>query len=169
MKYKYGQLSLPSLLADTSSNYTGIWNITSIPATPRSQLVANVPKTASYLITVTSRGIGLELSRALAAKPASEVSIVFAAYRTKTAALEELVSSSAGRVEAVPMDATSEGSIKKAAGLVERSLAGKGLDVLVNNAGQMPLTPGGIQTMGVVLRVTSLENPLADDMTKTIS
>ncbi|KAL6869766.1 hypothetical protein ACO1O0_001095 [Amphichorda felina] len=81
------------------------------------------------------RGIGLEPPSALAAKPASEGSIVFAAYSTKKAALEELVSSSAGRVEAVPMDVSSERSIQQAAGLVERSLARRGLDVLVNNAG----------------------------------
>lgn len=102
---------------------------------------------ASYLITGSGRGIGLELCRALAAKPASEVSIVFATYRTNTDALEKLVSSSLGRVEAVPMDVSSEESIKQGASQIEKSLAGKGLDVLVNNAGCMPFSPNGIHTM----------------------
>jgi NAD(P)-dependent dehydrogenase (short-subunit alcohol dehydrogenase family) len=104
---------------------------------------------ASYLITGASRGIGLALSEALAAKPSSEVSVVFAAYRTFTDELKQLVSKSNGRVEAVPMDVVQEDQAKKAAAHVEKALDGKGLDVLVNNAGVVPITPGGIVGMWV--------------------
>lgn len=102
---------------------------------------------ASYLVTGTSRGIGLALCEALAAKPASEVSVVFAAYRTYTDGLKQLVAKSDGRIKAVAMDVTDEAQIKDAAMLVEKALDNKGLDVLINNAGVAPLTPGGIATM----------------------
>lgn len=102
---------------------------------------------ASYFITGASRGIGLALSGALAAKPASEVSVVFAAYRTNTEELQKLVSSSQGRVQAVQLDVASDESAKKAASQVEESLSGKGLDVLINNAGVSTFAPDGIQTM----------------------
>lgn len=104
---------------------------------------------ASYLITGTSRGIGLALCEALAAKPSSEVSVVFAAYRTYTDDLKHLVAKSNGRIEAVAMDVTDEAQIKEAAVHVEKALKTKGLDVLINNAGVAPLTPGGITTMYV--------------------
>ncbi|KAM5378551.1 hypothetical protein ACJZ2D_004505 [Fusarium nematophilum] len=102
---------------------------------------------ASYLISGASRGIGLGICAALAAKPASEVSIVFAAVRTETDAVKQLVSEFPDRVALVPMDAASEDSVRKAAGLVEESLDGKGLDVVMNVAGVMPFTPEGVQAM----------------------
>lgn len=102
---------------------------------------------ASYLITGASRGIGLAICESLAAKPSSEVSIVFAAYRTYTDDLKQLVSKSNGRVEALPMSVDTEDEIKKAVVHVEKTLNGKGLDVLVNNAGVLPVTPGGITQM----------------------
>lgn len=102
---------------------------------------------ASYLVTGASRGIGLGIASVLASKPASEVSIVFAAARTETDALKQLIANSAGRVELVHMDVTSEESIKEAASKVDQSLNGNGLDVLINNAGVLNLTPDGIETM----------------------
>lgn len=102
---------------------------------------------ASYLITGTSRGIGLKLAEILAAKPASEVSVIFAATRTETDALKQLAAKSAGHVEIVSIDVTSEESVKQAVSKVEQSLGGKGLDVLINNAGIMNSTPNGIETM----------------------
>ncbi|POR36187.1 Putative short chain oxidoreductase [Tolypocladium paradoxum] len=102
---------------------------------------------ASYLVTGASRGLGLGLCAALAAKPAAEVSVVYAAMRTETDALKQLVAKSPGRVELVAMDVTSEPSVGRAAGEVERSLGGKGLDVVVNAAGVMTVTPDGIETM----------------------
>jgi NAD(P)-dependent dehydrogenase (short-subunit alcohol dehydrogenase family) len=102
---------------------------------------------ASYLITGASRGLGLGLCTTLAARPASEVSVVFAAARTITDALKDLASRSNGRVEIVPVDVTKEEDVKKAVAQVEQSLNGKGLDVLFNNAGVMNWTFAGIQHM----------------------
>ncbi|KAB2576424.1 C-factor [Lasiodiplodia theobromae] len=102
---------------------------------------------ASYLITGSSRGIGFAVASFLAAKPATEISKVFASARSESDGLKELIAKSDGRVEYVQLDVTSPESAKKAAGQVEQSLNGKGLDVLINNAGAMVFTPGGIQTM----------------------
>lgn len=102
---------------------------------------------ASYLITGSSRGIGFAVASFLAAKPATEISKVFASARSESAGLKELVAKSDGRVEYVQLDVTSEESARKAARQVEQSLNGKGLDVLINNAGAMTFIPGGIQTM----------------------
>ncbi|KAF2136705.1 uncharacterized protein K452DRAFT_292218 [Aplosporella prunicola CBS 121167] len=102
---------------------------------------------SSYFITGSSRGLGLTLARQLAAKPASEVSKVFASARSETEPLKNLVAENNGRVEFVQLDVTSEESAKKAASTVEQSLGEKGLDVLINNAGVMPSTKGGVINM----------------------
>ncbi|GAQ44828.1 SDR family oxidoreductase [Aspergillus tubingensis] len=102
---------------------------------------------ASYMITGASRGIGLATARTLASKPASEVSVIFAAARTQTDDLKRLVAQSPGRVHHVSMDVESKNSIRTAVGTVESVLLGKGLDVLINNAGIMPSTRGGIENM----------------------
>jgi NAD(P)-dependent dehydrogenase (short-subunit alcohol dehydrogenase family) len=102
---------------------------------------------ASYLITGASRGIGLALTEILAGKPATDVSIVFAAARTETDSVKTLIAKHAGRIELIPIDVTSADAVKKAATKVEQSLGGKGLDVLINNAGIMNHTPKGVQTM----------------------
>ncbi|KAL8905847.1 MAG: hypothetical protein Q9171_006513 [Xanthocarpia ochracea] len=92
---------------------------------------------ASYLITGASRGFGLALVHELAALPASDVAKIFATARGDAPALTELVKKSPSRVVFVQLDVTSESSIKKAAAEVEAILAGKGLDVLINNAGNL--------------------------------
>ncbi|KAL0263381.1 hypothetical protein SLS55_002361 [Diplodia seriata] len=102
---------------------------------------------ASYLITGSSRGLGLAIAGLIASKPSSEVSKVFASARSETDGIKKLVSESNGRVEFVQLDVTSEESAKKAASTVEQSLGGKGLDVIINNAGVMNYTPNGIETM----------------------
>lgn len=102
---------------------------------------------ASYLITGSSRGLGLAIAGLIASKPSSEVSKVFASARSETDGIKKLVSESNGRVEFVQLDVTSEESAKKAASTVEQSLGGKGLDVIINNVGVMNYTPNGIETM----------------------
>ena len=102
---------------------------------------------ASYLITGSSRGLGLAMAAQLAVLLSSEVNTIFATGRSESSALKKLVDSSAGRVIFVQLETTSEASIKQAVAQVEQALAGKGLDVLVNNAGIMGVSPDGIATM----------------------
>lgn len=102
---------------------------------------------ASYFITGASRGLGLDLVRALVNKPVSEVSIVYAAARTRTEGLEKLSSDARGRVEIVHLDVESEESVKAAASLVEHSRGPQGLGVLINVAGIMTHFPEGVTTM----------------------
>ncbi|UNI21105.1 hypothetical protein JDV02_007123 [Purpureocillium takamizusanense] len=107
---------------------------------------------AAYFVTGASRGLGLGICTALAARPPSEVSVVFAAVRTETDALRRLVAGSAGRVQAVSVDVTSESAVRDAAARVGRALEGsspsRGLDVVVNVAGVMDFVPqGGIENM----------------------
>jgi NAD(P)-dependent dehydrogenase (short-subunit alcohol dehydrogenase family) len=107
---------------------------------------------ASYLVTGSSRGIGLGYITVLARKDVSEVSKIFAAARSENAALRKLISESAGRIEYIPLEVTSEQSAKEAAERVEKSLGGKGLDVLINNAGVPSHTEGGLENMFVAFK-----------------
>lgn len=103
---------------------------------------------ASYLVTGTGRGVGLELVTQLLALPSSQVSTVFATTRSSpTTALQNLIDKSNGRLVHIPLLVTDKSSIEKAVGLTEQKLDGKGLDVVVNNAGIQPFTPDGIQNM----------------------
>lgn len=90
---------------------------------------------ASYLVTGSTRGIGFQVVTFLASKPTSGVSKIFAAARKENEALKKLIETSSGRVEFVPLEVTSQESVKAAVSSVEASLNGKGLDVLINNAG----------------------------------
>lgn len=107
---------------------------------------------ASYLVTGSSRGIGLAYIQALARKDVSEVSKIFAAARTQSAALKAVVDEAGGRIEFVALEVTSDESAREAATQVEKSLGGKGLDVLINNAGVGSYTEGGIENMCVFAR-----------------
>jgi len=100
---------------------------------------------SSYLITGCSRGLGLELATQLASS--SEVSTIFATARKESPALKELIQKSNGRVVLIRLEATDAASIKQAVTDVEKALGGKGLDVLINNAGIMDYTPKGASTM----------------------
>lgn len=88
---------------------------------------------ASYLITGSSRGIGLGVTKLLASLP--DVGIVFATARSLSQALQDVIASSGGRVYFVSLEVTKEDSIAAAVREVTEKLAGKGLDVLINNAG----------------------------------
>lgn len=114
---------------------------------------------SSYLITGSSRGIGLNLATQIASFPASEVSIVFATARSMTPALKFLVDKSAGKVVYLQLETTDEASVKAAASQAEKILAAsglKGLDVLVNNAGVMPATPKGVAAMNDLSEVLTI-------------
>jgi NAD(P)-dependent dehydrogenase (short-subunit alcohol dehydrogenase family) len=89
---------------------------------------------ASYLITGSSRGIGLEVTKLLTSS--SDVGIVFATARSLSQPLQDVIASSGGRVYFVSLDVTKEESIAAAVSAVTEKLgAGNGLDVLINNAG----------------------------------
>ena len=104
---------------------------------------------ASYLITGCSRarGLGLALATQLVSLPTSEVGIVFATARSETPPLQTLAKSSSGRLVFIKLDAANQSDVENAVKQVEHALGGKGLDVLINNAGVMPITPDGIQAM----------------------
>lgn len=89
---------------------------------------------ANYLVTGTSRGLGLELIKQLGV--ASSVGTVFATARSSPSpALENAITSSKGRVQFVQLDVTDSASVNAAYKSIEQKLAGKGLDCLINNAG----------------------------------
>jgi NAD(P)-dependent dehydrogenase (short-subunit alcohol dehydrogenase family) len=102
---------------------------------------------ANYLITGCSRGLGLALTTELATLPHSTVGTIFATARNETSSLQALVKSSSGRVVFVKLDTTNESDIAHAVKHVESVLGSRGLDVLINNAGVMPITPGDVQAM----------------------
>ena len=83
---------------------------------------------ASYLVTGTGRGLGLELVTQLLALPSSQVSTVFATTRCKrTDALQKLIDSSKGRLVHVPLVVTDTSSISSAVDLVSKKVGDKGL------------------------------------------
>ena len=89
---------------------------------------------STYLITGTSRGLGLGQLRHLLSKPSSEVDTVYATARTNTAELQEVIKQSAGRAIFVPLDVTLLESVRQAAETVKSDSRFKHLDVLINNA-----------------------------------
>jgi NAD(P)-dependent dehydrogenase (short-subunit alcohol dehydrogenase family) len=103
---------------------------------------------ATYLVTGSSRGLGLALVTELASLPSEQVRTIFATARSSNSTkLKELVKSSAGRVVFVQLDTTDQTSVIEAAKRVETLLENRGLDHLINNAGIMNWTPDGLHTM----------------------
>lgn len=112
---------------------------------------------ASYLVTGSSRGLGLALITRLATLPKTEVGpIIATARQDNSARLKEIESASSGRVHMVNLDVTNESSVKEAVAAVERQLQGKGLDYLINNAGVSDWSPTGLEGMYVGYPVRSL-------------
>lgn len=59
-----------------------------------------------------------------------------------------MIDSSSGRVINIVIDnISSKSSVSKAVQEVEKHLNGNGLDVLINNAGMMPVTPEGMKSL----------------------
>ena len=102
---------------------------------------------AAFLITGSSRGFGLALVRELLSLPATDVGKVIASARGESPDLDELAKSSPGRVVIVKLDVTNQESINQAAAEVEAKLEGKGLDVLINNAGICQYASDGVKSM----------------------
>lgn len=104
---------------------------------------------STVLVTGCSRGLGLHLARVLASSPVSEVSLVLAATRSETPTpnLQELLTTSGGRVRHVTIDIVSSTSIQAAVPVIQALLGEKGLDYLFNNAAVRDPVP-----------VTNLEN-----------
>jgi NAD(P)-dependent dehydrogenase (short-subunit alcohol dehydrogenase family) len=103
---------------------------------------------ASYLVTGSSRGLGLALVSRLASLPAAQVGkIIATARQDNSPQLTEIVKASSGRVELVKLDVTNKSSIQEAAKLAESKLQGKGLDYLINNVGLTDYAPAGLEGM----------------------
>ncbi|KAJ5767807.1 hypothetical protein N7533_000390 [Penicillium manginii] len=103
---------------------------------------------ASFLITGSSRGLGLALATRLASLPSGQVGTIFATARQDNSTqLRELINASSGRIEFVGLDVTDKKSIQEATSLVEHKLQGKGLDYLINNAGAVDWNPAGVEGM----------------------
>ncbi len=107
----------------------------------------------SYLITGTSRGLGLAIVGRLVSLPTSAAEIIFATVRGGKASgeLQRLVSKHPNRIHIVRLDDTrDEASVAAAATEVSRILRSKGkagLDVLINNAGIVVRDHGNIETV----------------------
>lgn len=104
---------------------------------------------ATYLITGSSRGLGLALVSQLLTLPVVQVSSIFTTSRAAQPSLnlKQLIDQSSGRAFYVQLDTTDPTSIKTAAQEVQHQLRGRGLDVLINSAGVQPLTKGGVENM----------------------
>jgi NAD(P)-dependent dehydrogenase (short-subunit alcohol dehydrogenase family) len=85
--------------------------------------------TLKVIVTGASSGIG----RATAVQLARRGHVVFAAARREEA-LADLAAATPG-VQAVGLDVTDEGSVRRAWAKIDASTGGAGVDVLVNNAG----------------------------------
>lgn len=91
---------------------------------------------STYAITGTSKGVGLSLTQHLLTLPSSKVSHIFALSRgAPTPALQSLLSANATRLTHVRCAVNDSASVQQAVEEITSALDGKGLDVLVNNAG----------------------------------
>ena len=95
---------------------------------------------ASYLVTGTSRGLGLAMVTHLATS--SDIEVVFAGARSQTPQLEKIVAQSAGKIVYIEMDTIDQNSVDQAVVTVQEHLGDRGLDYLVNNAGIGGFAPG---------------------------
>lgn len=102
---------------------------------------------ASYLVTGSSRGLGLAMVAHLSNSSASDARVVFATARSQTPDLKELIEKSSGRVLYIEMDTTNQDSVDKAVKSVEVQLGDRGLDYLVNNAGVGGFAPEWTEKM----------------------
>jgi NAD(P)-dependent dehydrogenase (short-subunit alcohol dehydrogenase family) len=109
----------------------------------------NTEKMASVLITGSSRGLGLALVKQLLTLPSTTIGTIYATSRAASPpdALSKLINSSHDRLKHVQLDVTDSSSISAAAAKVSQLSAGKGLDILINNAGTQSERPGKTSTL----------------------
>ncbi|CAF1622497.1 unnamed protein product, partial [Didymodactylos carnosus] len=90
----------------------------------------------SILITGANRGIGLGIVNYLASSSELKPDYIFAGYR-KPEESKELLELGQSKKNVIPvrLDITNDESIKDAKFEVEGKLSGKGLNMLINNAG----------------------------------
>ncbi|KPI37268.1 C-factor [Cyphellophora attinorum] len=127
----------------------------------------------SYLVTGANSGIGLELVTQLSALPTSKVTRVFALVRRSSEALDALPSD---RVTTIIISNLADAAeVSKAVASATEKLDGKGLDVLINNAGAMEPTGGKFeptqktQDMSAQELMSTLESNVATSLVVTSS
>ncbi|CAG8932444.1 unnamed protein product [Penicillium salamii] len=102
---------------------------------------------SNVLVTGSSRGLGLELVKQLAARAEFRDGLVVATARKCSNELQEVIMSAKCSVVFVSLDLTEEGAIALSAQKVNSALAGKSLDILINCAGVHSVTLGKLASM----------------------
>lgn len=103
---------------------------------------------ATYAITGANRGLGLALITQLLQSPPSEISTIYAISRSApSGAFQSLIEAHPSRLVPIVAAVTDTQAVQRAAQEVETRLDGRGLDVLVNNAGVGPWHPGGVKSV----------------------
>lgn len=101
----------------------------------------------------TSRGIGLEMVRQLSASP-SNITIATCRNPAGASDLKVVKENAKGVVHIVPLDVTSETSIRESVKLVSEILGDKGLNYLYNNAGIVsPQSNGDLYLARLINRI----------------
>ncbi|EIT74387.1 hypothetical protein AFCA_011262 [Aspergillus flavus] len=90
---------------------------------------------ATYIVTGSARGLGLAMVKELASREPTDVSLVIAATRKSSTALDEIVARDSGRVIFIPLDVSNEASISSCVEKTGSVVGQKGVDVLINCAG----------------------------------
>ncbi|KAK7915220.1 hypothetical protein PG985_012923 [Apiospora marii] len=108
----------------------------------------------SYVVSGASRGLGYAFIKVLASDPANTV---IGLARNKKATEDRLKEDGVTNVHILAADVTDETALRQAASEAGRILGGKGLDVLINNAGYVsdlsalkPLTEFEDDIQGIV-------------------
>lgn len=105
----------------------------------------------NVLVTGSSRGLGLELVRQLAAHTNLDGGSVIATARKCSSELQEVISLANGSVVFVTLDVTDKEIIGQSVDKVKLALAGQGLDILINCAGVYGETHGKLALMYKIL------------------
>ncbi|KAI3011156.1 hypothetical protein CBS147346_1357 [Aspergillus niger] len=116
---------------------------------------------SNYLVTGSSRGLGLELVRQLAARAGLEGGLVIATARKCSPELMQLITHSNGCVVFVALDISDESRIAESAEEVRSALNQQSLDMLINCAGVHSETHGKLALM------SDLEYQLSVNVTGT--